>query len=81
VWLKLEVGNRRQDTSSRGESFLSEVVSDLRLYLRALMVDFVLSVCLWICLFAFQRLTEAFPIRVFEGVTVIAVHSVSLALH
>lgn len=81
MWLRLEMGNRRQDNSLRGKpSFLSEVLKELLPYLKALSIDFIISVCLWLCLFAFQWLTEVFPIKGFEGFTVIAVHSASTTL-
>ena len=81
LYLKFEVGTRKPGMTSPGEeSFLHEVKADLRPYLRALLVDFVISACLWLCLYAFQGLTLIFPIQGFEGATVIAVHSASTTL-
>ena len=80
MWLRLEVGTSRQDSSSRRETFLRRVIRDLCPYLQALLVDLIISVSLWLALFLFQWLTEVFPINGFEGAAVIAVHSASTTL-
>ena len=80
MWLRLEVGISRRDPSSRGESFLRGVMDDLRPYLQALLVDFIISASLWLALFAFQWITRVCPIQGFKGETVVAVHSASTVL-
>jgi hypothetical protein len=74
------MGNKNHDAVPRRDSFLGEVLKELRPYLMALMIDFVISVCLWLCLYVFQWLTTVFPIHGFKGVTVIAVHAASTTL-
>ena len=80
MYLKLEVGTDRQNTPARGESFLGEILKELRPYLRALLLDFIISASLWLALFAFHWLTHLLPIKGVEGETARVVHSVSTIL-
>jgi hypothetical protein len=82
VWLKLEVGTTRQETTSSGgeSSFLGGVKADLSPYLRALLVDFIISAALWLALFAFKWLTYFLPIEGMEGETARLLHSASTIL-
>jgi creatinine amidohydrolase/Fe(II)-dependent formamide hydrolase-like protein len=49
-------------------------------YLVALLVDFLISISQWACVYVFQRLTEALAVKGIEGAIIIAVHSGNTAL-
>jgi hypothetical protein len=81
VWLKLEVGTSHQDTPAPGgRSFFGGVKGEVSPYLRALLVDFIISASLWLALFAFKWLTYILPIDGMEGETARLVHSASTIL-
>ncbi len=75
--LIFQLDTDRQSTPSPGVgSFFGELAP----YLRALLVDFVISASLWLALFSFQWLTYLFPIKGVEGETARFVHSLSTIL-
>jgi hypothetical protein len=81
VWLKLEVGTSHQETPSPGGgSFFGGFKREVSPYLRALLVDFIISASLWLALFAFKWLTYFLPIEGMEGDTARLVHSASTIL-
>jgi len=81
AWLKLEVGTSRDGSLPGGESsFFGGVKADVSPYLRALLVDFIISVCLWFAFFVFQWITQICPIQGYEGERVIVVHALSMTL-
>jgi hypothetical protein len=80
VWPgKINKSDSHQDNFS-GEFLLREVWRRCRPYLIALLVDFFISACLWLALFAFHRLTKALAINGWEGNLIVAVHSMAIVL-
>jgi hypothetical protein len=57
-----------------------EVWLELRPYLCALLVDFIISAGLWILLFAFKLLTRLLAIDGWTGEFIIVVHSLNMIL-
>jgi hypothetical protein len=49
-------------------------------YLVALLIDFLISISQWTCVYVFQRLTEALAVKGPEGTIILAVHSGNTAL-
>jgi hypothetical protein len=75
VWLRLELGSKHSEDSPKRESFLLGVINDLCPYLRALLVDSIISGSLWLALFAFNWLTHFLPIEGMEGETARVFHA------
>jgi hypothetical protein len=71
-------GNGRD--KRQGDSLLHQVWRRFCPYLVALLVDFLISSCLWLTLFAFNGLTKTLAIDGWEGRIIIAVHSVTMVL-
>jgi hypothetical protein len=84
MWLKLEVGTSHQEPpspeSGAGGSLFGGFRGEVSPYLRALLIDFIISASLWLALFAFQWLTHLLPIKGVEGETARVVHSASTIL-
>ena len=62
------------------ETLFREVWQDFRPYLKALLVDFLISVSLWLCVFVFLWLTRKLAIPGWEGTIILAVHGINMAL-
>jgi len=81
VRLTFQLDTNRLDTPSpEGGSFFGGFKKELSPYLRALLIDFIISAALWLALFVFQWLTHVLPIDGIEGETARWFHSASTIL-
>jgi len=81
VWLRrVNKRNGCRENNSSGDLLALEVWKDFRPYLRALLVDFSISISQWLCGFIFQKITNILAIKGLEGAIILAVHSANMAL-
>jgi hypothetical protein len=69
----------KEQRASRG-SLVCQVWRAFEPYLICLIVDFLISVSLWLCFFVFLWLTKKLAIPGWEGTIILAVHGINMAL-